>query len=122
MRFLRGETISVLVCDGSAGQWLDNAGALRMVQGTLDDSLRDALAALWDAARTRPPAEGGPFRAPGEVEDRPRRCPFCAGALEKNRVLGPEVVVDACPAHGVFLDARELRVLELFFVLRGLGG
>lgn len=92
--------LTVDACEACAGLWLD-AGELE----ELASEERSRVAA----------ARGGGEAAPPPTDVRYLRCPRCSRHMSRRnhgRVSG--VIVDACAAHGTWLDSGELEAIRRF--------
>ena len=92
---LEFDRIEIDYCPGCRGVWLD-AGEL----GILLE--RDGNEALL-------------LSAPGTVrwKEKKRACPICSRGMEKVLMTGSDVLLDECPAHGLWFDGGELsKILE----------
>lgn len=88
-----------LVCQGCSGSLVTEAGLAELMAAM---KIPDYAA----AEVTELPLQ--PFD--GEASDPQLGCPLCVATMERHTLLG--VIIDRCPAHGIWLDADELdRVL-----------
>jgi Zn-finger nucleic acid-binding protein len=102
-------TIDVDMCPTCGGMWLDQ-GELERVQATVERNYSGELSRFPDligAAQTMAFAKSRPLVA----------CPGCQREMER-REHGycSLILIDVCPScRGVWLDAGEMRALEVFF-------
>ena len=92
---LEFDRIEIDYCPGCRGIWLDS-GELRAL---LEREERDGFLAIAADHVHR--------------KEKKRRCTICSKGMDKVHLEGGGVRVDACPGHGLWGDAGELReILE----------
>ena len=102
------EQITVLFCDNCWGHWLDDA-SLKRILDTHDYGFsrdeRETVFKNWvDAGLTD--VEGSQLRL---------RCPVCAREMAEDSFADDcPVLVDRCDSHGTWLDAGEIKQLQVF--------
>ncbi|MEO7110180.1 MAG: zf-TFIIB domain-containing protein [Polyangiaceae bacterium] len=86
-------------CPSCGGIWLDSVTTLR-VEATLDtQTIQVGEVASSLSQNPTPPHEASP------------PCPLCANPMRSYVVLGSDVEVDTCDAHGTWFDRGELQTL-----------
>lgn len=105
--------VSMLGCGKCGGQWLDNAGTKRVVDGILS---RQARTMAQEVSTRGKAAEGGHYRK--GTDEPARRCPICDGATRSSTVPPVNIEIDVCPAHGTWFDAHELDALAKHYELQ----
>jgi len=91
-------------CPGCGGMWLDNDACRKLMDGALSEIAREFARAI--TVRAAKEAKQNPYRDP--VAPATRTCPACSGALAKVKLRSPAVEIDACQAHGAYLDRGEI--------------
>ena len=102
-RALQGNGLSALECNRCGGLWLGAEAFARLRETTLAsaDPNPDAAAIRADAKERRATGNGlGPQY---------RRCPLCAVRMNRtNYGTQSGILLDRCPAHGLWFDGDEL--------------
>ncbi len=112
----RGGGVIVDHCDDCGGVWLD-LGELDALTPAPAHAPKVSPAELRAAAQVPPEASG--THTVREFEY--RKCPICDALMHRRNFAGSSgVVVDECPAHGVYLDPGELEAIQRFVALGGL--
>ena len=101
--------IVVETCPECGGVWLE-AGELERIQDTLERDYSEDLGQM-------PETIGLSFAMGRERHGPDRDCPRCSRPMERKPYgFGSQVLMSACPhCEGIWLDARELESLEVFF-------
>ncbi len=102
-RALQGNGLSALECNRCGGLWLGAEAFARLRETTLAsaDPNPDAAAIRADAKERRSTGNG---RGPQY-----RRCPLCAVRMNRmNYGKQSGILLDRCPAHGLWFDGDEL--------------
>ena len=109
-----GET--VWVCDTCWGYWLTREQLDRIVA-----SVSGRFSRSESSAVLRQMADEGDVDRQG-AEAEPAQCPECWAPMERKRYHHAcPVMIDECPAHGIWLDTGEIKDLQVF-VARMLAG
>ena len=97
------EGVEVDFCDSCWGTWLDIDELPTIIEAhelEFSDEDRDKVLDLYQASQAGPR---------GQIQ-----CPKCRVFMEQIRYNGViEILVDRCPEHGVWLDAGELKKVQV---------
>lgn len=102
--------ITVDVCSKCDGMWLDH-GELESIQATVENDYRAELERI-------PESTVNAYRHARRENDRSAlSCPSCSADMtEREHGYCSQIFIDVCAeCQGVWLDAGELKALELFF-------
>lgn len=94
----------VAVCRSCGGFWLDNVACRAVIQRTLSEEATQLARTFLGSVESGAAVRSG-YRERAEV---PRGCPVCGVELRPTQTPEPVLLVDVCPEHGTFFDAREL--------------
>lgn len=100
------EGVEVDICDNCWGIWLDS-GELEQIIDAKDMNFSDAERRQLTSFR------GGASAAPAPAGDPPAACPKCGAVMEPvYSDAAVHLIVDRCPAHGVWLDTGEIKTVQ----------
>lgn len=109
------EDVVMLGCGRCGGQWLDNAGTKRVVDGILSEEAR-RMAQEVSARHSGQQRKAQHYRDPGKRPPRP--CPICAQPMHTTLVAEVRIEIEVCAAHGTWFDAHELDALARHFAFK----
>ncbi len=110
----RAEDVAMLGCGRCGGQWLDNAGTQRVVQGLISEQAKAMANQVSSHSGKASPVKGSAYRASG-AEKTARCCPICSQPLTAKVVNEVNIEIDVCTRHGTWFDPQELEQLARFF-------
>ena len=107
------EGVTVLFCQQCWGHWLDHASLAKILE-TRDYGFsreeREIVTSSWVLADV-----GGDDADSREVSAGGIPCPVCRQRMEEAPFADDcPVLVDRCPDHGTWLDAGEIKQLQVF--------
>lgn len=107
--------IEIDVCSECGGAWFDRTELDRFAEGVSEESARDDAREVLALPARR--------RAYGVTEVRYLDCPICRmRVMRRNYKSVSGVIVDACDAHGCFLEREDLVQLVTVLAEEGLEG
>lgn len=103
------EGVDVDYCSECWGYWLDHGELATIAQ-------RQKLKFSADESKAMAKAFAGKVADPRQTL--PAACPRCGTAMTHVTFAGDtaaaSIIIDRCPAHGVWLDTGELKALQVF--------
>jgi Zn-finger nucleic acid-binding protein len=112
----QAEDVAMLGCGRCGGQWLDQKGTQRVMDGLLSEQARSMARSVSERADDDGPT-GGDYRG-AQPGARARACPICSGGLGKRTIAGVNIEIDVCERDGTWFDAHELEALAKHFELQ----